>query len=231
MDYKCLINYLDYIKVIELKESCPQWIRNYKFFNDITQEKLIQDNKKIIEDCNDIIDTSNKQLETNNRYKSILYTNGTELVSVVFDMLEKMLQCDLSKFEDEKKEDFLIQLGSITFIGEIKGVTSNIKNEHISQLDVHYQGYLDRMLQESKKENVKSLLIINHQRLNENTKRQPVHENQIKLAERNESLIIETSTFLRLFELFLCKNKNSEDIIKLFSSEIGLLKLENNNIV
>ena len=52
-------------------------------------------------------------------------------------MLEKMLNYNLSEFKDDYKEDFLIEFNDITFIGEIKGVNSNLKNKHLSQLDDH----------------------------------------------------------------------------------------------
>ena len=62
-----------------------------------------------------------------------MYTNGEQLVEVVFDILESFFSYSLSEFKDEKKEDFLIKLDSVTFIGEIKGITSNVKSEHVSQ--------------------------------------------------------------------------------------------------
>ena len=97
------------------------------------------------------------KLKENLRYKSILYSNGDDLVRVVFEILENILDCDLSKFEDIKKEDFLIKKDNYTFIGEIKGVTSNVKNEHISQVDVHYQKYMDKLNEEKIQERVKEL--------------------------------------------------------------------------
>lgn len=75
----------------------------------------------------------------------MLYENEDELVSVVFNMLENMLDYDLSLFIDQGDEDFSIKLEDVTFIGEIKGATSNVRAEHISQLDVHYQSYLDKL--------------------------------------------------------------------------------------
>ena len=66
--------------------------------------------------------------------KSVLYTNGDELVQVVFEILEELLGCDLSQFVDLKKEDFLFTIEDTTFIGEIKGVNSNVKNPNITQL-------------------------------------------------------------------------------------------------
>lgn len=214
--------FLDKLELISIKEDVPEWIKELVMFDDKEQYRKIEEQEEIIQKSNSIISISKNKLEQNNRFKSILYTNGDELVEVVFEMLEKMLSCNLSGFKDEKKEDFLIQLSNVTFIGEIKGVTSNIKSEHVSQLDVHYQGYIDKLEEEGRQENVKALLIMDHQRNNPLKSRQEVHINQINLAKRNKSLIIETSELLHLYEAFLKGSVTSEQIIDRFADETGL---------
>lgn len=52
----------------------------------------------------------------------------------------------------------------------------------------------------------------------------PVHENQIKLAERNGSLIIDTYTLLRYFEAFKSDKLNTEKFKEILKNEVGLLK-------
>ena len=59
---------------------------------------------------NYVVTQAEGQLEENAKYKSILYTNGNELVRVVFEILESILDYDLSSFEDILKEDFLINV-------------------------------------------------------------------------------------------------------------------------
>ena len=177
------------------------------------------------------------QLEDVTIYKSSVYENvkGTFDVivsnppiragkTIVFEILEQLLDCDLSDFVDEKREDFLIKKESCTLIGEIKGVTSNIKNEHISQVDVHYQGYMGRLQEENLSENMHQLLIMNPFRNKEPSQREPVHEQQIALAERNGCLLIETITLLHIFEKFLAGSISSEQCIAIFSNHTGLLK-------
>lgn len=203
----------------------PEWINDISFGNDDEQHDLIMQNNQIIEEAKSKIEEASKQLQKNMEYKSILYQNGNELVEEVFEMLECMLNCDLSSFVDEKREDFLIKKEGCTFIGEIKGVTSNVKNEHISQVEVHYQSYIDKLEESGEQENVKQLLIINPQRTKPIQEREPVHENQIKLAVRNECLMIETNTFMRLFEQFIQGTLSSQQCIEVFSTKTGLLKL------
>ena len=166
-----------------------------------------------------------EQLNKNLEYKSILYTNGDELVKVVLEILDEILEYDSSEFVDEKREDFLIKKEDITFVGEIKGLSSAVKNENVSQLDVHVQSYLDDLQQEGTEEKVKGLLIINHQRNKPIEERQGVHEHQIKLATRNESLIIETKTLLRLYEKYKLGKITKEECKKLFKNNIGLLEI------
>lgn len=219
-----LLHFLSFMFESHKKETAPAWFSTVNFGDDIEQREIIKKSEAEIDAAKQKISDAKIQLEKNAEYKSILYTNGDELVRIVFEILEQLLDCDLSDFVDEKREDFLIKKESCTLIGEIKGVTSNIKNEHISQVDVHYQGYMDRLQEENQSENVHQLLIMNPFRNKEPSQREPVHELQIALAERNGCLIIETITLLHIFEKFLTGSISSEQCIAVFSNRIGLLK-------
>ena len=212
----------------EKKEQLPEWLVDYDFGNDKEQKEIINDCKEKINQLQNKIDNAKEQLEENNRYKSILVSNGDELVNIVFEILEKLFNCDLSGFVDEKKEDFLIKKGDTIFIGEIKGVTSNIKSENVSQLDVHYQSYIEENMEISE-DDVHSILIMNPFRNKHLDEREPVTDKQIKLAERNKSLIIETKTLLKIFELFQKEKITTEECIDVFSKKTGLLAIEDFN--
>ena len=134
-----------------------------------------------------------------------------------------MLGWDLSSFEDVKKEDFNYITEDKIFIGEIKGITSNVKSANVSQLDVHVQEYLDNHEQEMR--NIVSLLIIDHQRNKPLNTREPVHNIQINLAKRNGSLIVETSTLLKMFDKYLKGDLTREECLELLSNQTGLLIL------
>lgn len=206
-------------------ETAPEWVKTICFGDDALQKSQIDKSTAEIEVARAKIVVAKEKLKENAKYKSILYTNGDELVEVVFDILEKILACDLSAFVDDKKEDFLIKLPFCTFIGEIKGVTSNVKYEHISQVELHYRGYLDRLAESGTSENVKQLLIMNPFRTKALDKRDPVHISQIDLAIRNGCLIIETNTLLRLYEKFCNGEVTVQKCIDMLSSKTGLLCL------
>lgn len=219
----------DFIKGIGLdkqKSEIPQWLIAYICFDDKQQQELIDESNREIDELKAKIDRANSKLEENLKYKSILSTNGDELVEVVFEILEKTLSCDLSDFVDEGKQDFLIKKDCVTFIGEIKGITSNVKSENVSQLDVHYQSYLDDLQENGLTENVKQLLIINPFRTKPISERDEVHEIQINLAKRNGSLIITTETLLKIFEQFQNGKITSDKIISIFSTKTGLLSID-----
>ena len=216
----------DFIKGIGLykeKTEIPEWLVDLEYFDDSSQKTLIAENEAKIVELNEQIESSKVKIKENLKYKSILITNGSELVKVVFEMLEEMLDYSLADFVDENIEDFLIKKTDVTFIGEIKGVTSNVKSEHISQLDTHYHTYTDKLDEEKIIENVKAILIINPFRTKPLSEREEVHEKQINLAKRNESLIITTETFLKLFELYVNGAINSESIMNIFKTKTGLL--------
>ena len=213
-----------YCKSDKEKEIIPEWINNINFYNDEELNKKKEENILKIKEIENNNRQLDKELEKNLEVKSILYTNGDELVKVVLEILDEILEYDSSKFVDEGREDFLIKKEDVTFVGEIKGVSSAVENKNVSQLDVHVQSYLDEIQTEETDENVKGLLIINHQRNKPIEERQKVHEHQIKLAKRNESLIIETRTLLRLFEELLRERITMEDCERLFTTKTGLLE-------
>lgn len=223
-EYAGLMELLTALKLIHTKQDVPPWFENVRMFDDDEQFKVIEDNNKAIEIANGRISDAREKIDENNVYKSILYTNGEELVRVVFKILEKMMGCDLSQFEDKKAEDFLFEIDNIVFIGEIKGVNHNVKNENVSQLDVHYQGYLDEN-NDKNEEHVKAILIMNHQKNKALEDREPVHEKQIQLAHRNGSLIVETTTLLKLFERYLAGSVSREDCITLLGTQTGILNI------
>lgn len=222
-------NLKDFLREIGMdseSSDLPEWLQKLNYFDDEEQNALIDASENEIDELNKKIEQANLKIQENLKYKSILSTNGEELVSVVFEILEKILCCDLSDFVDEGKQDFLIKKDSITFIGEIKGITSNVRSENVSQLDVHYQSYLEELSDNGINENVKSLLIINPFRTKPIADREGVNENQINLAKRNGCLIITTETLLKIFEKFLKGEVSTEKIIALFSNEIGLADIK-----
>ena len=101
----------------------------------------------------------------------------------------------------------------------------DVKNENISQLDVHFQGYLDEH-EEKDPNSVKALLIMNHQNNKAPKDREPVKDTQINLAKRNGSLIIETTVLLKLLEEYRSGKKTREMIINMIKNSSGLLKME-----
>ncbi|MBQ3007137.1 MAG: hypothetical protein IJD78_06210 [Clostridia bacterium] len=220
-----LKDFLMCIGVDSTKEEIPEWLKTVELFDDKKQTETVELAAKEIEALKLKIDEANKKLEENLVYKRALVDNGQALVNIVFDMLEKMLGYDLSDFEDENKEDFLIKLNDVTFIGEIKGITSNIKSENVSQVDVHYQSYLDKLREDHVTEEVKPILIINSFRTKPITEREAVHHIQIDLAIRNGSLIITTYELLKLFEAYLNNQTTSSKIIEVFKTKTGLFSV------
>ena len=222
-DFEEIISFLRYIGLLKEKTKSPEWMEEVKMFDDNSQLNIIKENNDMIKTAHENISKAMEVIDKNNRYKSILYTTGDELVEVVFEILQEMLGCDLSEFTDKKKEDFKFTLGDKVFIGEIKGVTPNVKKANVSQLDVHVQEYMDE--NDEQAENIIALLIINHQRGKAISERERVHEEVIKLAERNDSLIVDTMVLLKLFEQYTLKEKSREECIELLENNTGLLEI------
>lgn len=217
----------DFLKELGLiKESQvePEWMEEISMFDDNKQFNIIEQNNEIIRAANEAIGSAMVSINKNKRYKSILYTSGSELVEVVFEILAEMLGCDLSTFEDKKKEDFLFEINNHVFIGEIKGVNHSVKNANVSQLDVHFQTYVDEHPEVSK-ENVSALLIMAYQKNKPISEREKIHEDQISLAKRNGSLIVDTMSLLRLFEKYKNGELQREQCIKILKDNTGVIEI------
>ena len=73
----------DYIKGIGLdnqKIEIPQWLIDYKCFDDVQQQNLIDESNQEIDRLKGKIKQANAKLNENLKYKSILCTNGDDLV-------------------------------------------------------------------------------------------------------------------------------------------------------
>ena len=222
---ECVTNFVKALFAPKAVEEKPAWLNDVLFYDDTLQNEIIREREAEVERAKLAIGEAQAKLRSNDRFKSVLYTNGDELVSVVFEMLEKMLGCDLSDFDDVRNEDFLIRAENYTLIGEIKGVTSNVKNDHVGQIEHHYQRYMDELEDKGLTEDVHQILIINPFRTKAPTMREPVHEKQIALARRNGCLIIESATLLKMFEAFLENRLTSAQCVKLFCEKTGILTI------
>ena len=224
--YEEIMAFLSYLKIDNKEDNVPDWLKNYSFFNDKELlvekettakkiEELIAENKKIEKSIND-----------NMFYKKALTVNGEELVVIVYKILEELLGVDLSDFIDKKHEDFNFVINNTRIIGEIKGVTTNVKNAHISQLDNHVSEYKDNNEEAETEEILKPILIINHQRNVPISEREQINTTQENKAIKEDVLIIETYTLLMLLE----KNRKSEvtrnEIVEIIIGRSGILKID-----
>lgn len=215
---------LNHIGLLEEKQAIPDWFTKVKMFDDDVQHAKIHKSIELIAQQQKNIEVAQDIIDYNNRLKSVIYTTGDELVKVIFEIFEEILNCDLSGFIDVKKEDLLIELDEAIFIGEIKGVNPNVKSTNISQVDTHYHDYLESH-PETDESKLKALLIINHQKSKAIEEREPVMEQQINLAKRNKSLIIETYTLLRVLELYRIDKVTRDKFINVLQNKEGLLEI------
>ena len=226
MNCNLLLDYLKMINLIQEKEEIPDWVRKFKFYDDEKQMQSIEVSKEKIKKEKEKIEKANIILNKNLHYKSILYTNSDELVKVVFEIIEELFEISLREFIDKKNEDFNFKKDGITYIGEIKGVTTNVKNEYISQLDEHYSKYLDILQEEGKTENIKKLLIINYERNRDISERNEIHIMQEEMAKKRDTLIIDTLTLLKIYESFLNEKISRIDFLKYINNTLGIAKLD-----
>lgn len=223
-NYEKIGAFLKSIGLIKQEQRRPEWMEEINMFDDDKQIEIIRDNQTQIQIAETNIEEARKVINKNNKYKSILYTNGEELVKVVLEILEEMLGCDFSNFKDVKREDFLTIVDEYTFIGEIKGVNHNVKSENIAQLERHYQSFLDDN-PDADESKICALLIMDYQKNKPIQEREPVHEKQVALARKYGSLIIDTYTLLKLFEKYISGEKSRAECIDILQNNTGLLRI------
>lgn len=224
-NYSCLEEFLIETKLKKvISESSPEWMNEIKMFDDDEQFEIIKSKEQEITELMEKISDAESILKENDKFKSILYTQSDELVEVVFEIFQELLDINLSEFVDKKIEDISFEVDGKIFVGEVKGITSNVKTPNLSQLDNHYTLYMEEH-SSYKEEDVFRLLIINHQRKKPILDREPIHESQIKFAkEKYKILIIETTELLKLLEQYRSNTITRVDIIEMFTS-VGVLKI------
>jgi len=223
-DFDSIFSFIDAVKIVPKYETAPEWFHEVHMFNDADLEKEITDCKKVISEQEKVIQIANDGLKENNYYKSALYEQGDKLVEIVFGILNEMLGFDLSEFVDIKKADYIYETEKLSFVGEIKGISSNVKKQNITQLETHCDDYIEEHPEKDGK--VVAWLIINHQRTKPLNEREPVHKDVIGRAVRNNALIVETELLLKLFEKYKNGEKTSEDCLSLLSGKTGILTVD-----
>lgn len=223
-DKEILLEFINMLEDTDNKSNYPEWLYNYNFFDDSQQKKAIQNAKEKINKQEDIISICEKKLEENLKIKSMLCTNSSELVSSVFKVLEYLFDISLADFVDKKQEDFLFKKDAFVYIGEIKGVNSNVKYEHISQLEVHNSKYLDNH-NDTENFKIKKLLIINYEREKPVDDRDEINNMQVSLAEKYGTLIIDTKSLLTIYEKVLNNIYTKTDVINYINKTAGTVKL------
>lgn len=224
--YGEVMAFLSYLKIDNKEVDIPNWLKEYSFFDD---KKLLIEKETTTKKIGELI-AENKKIEenidNNMFYKKSLVVNGDELVVIVYKILQELLDIDLSNFIDEKYEDFNFVINNIRIIGEIKGVTTNVKNAHISQLDNHVSVYKDNNEEEGIEEVVKPILIINHQRNIPIDERESINITQEKKAIKEDVLIVETYVLLMLLEKFRNKEVTRNEIIEMITGRSGVLNVK-----
>lgn len=86
--------------------------------------------------------------------------------------------------------------------------------------------YMDKLQEENKEEKIKKILIMNYERTKEIEKRDNINFMQIELAEKNNTLIIDTKRLLTIYEKLLQGILNKSQVIEYIKSNSGIIDLE-----
>lgn len=203
------------------RSDIPNWFNGLEYFDDVALKNKRNELLDIYRQIEDI----DRRIDKNNKFKSILYSNGDELIDVVKEILVDIFKLQDDHFIDVKKEDFRFKFRDINFIVEIKGINTNAKNSNIAQCKKHVTDFLIAEDTVSPN-NVKGLLIINPQRDIEPSKREPIHADQINYAKSEGILIITTLELLKLYQAYTKDEAVINKYFETFKKNIGEFKFE-----
>lgn len=222
-----LLNFINDISLSkDSKTPIPSWFSGIHILKDKDIAKSIEEEQEIIKVSENKIRKYEQTLEKNNYYKSILYETGDILQKIVWSMLTHVLEYKEDTFLDEKKEDFLIDLESITFIGEVKGIQGAVKRTNISQVMYHSDLYSESLPEESiNTKVVKPILVANHQREVSLEEREKIKKEHVDYAIKNNVLIIESPTLLKIYEKYELKELDKNQVLEILSENVGVLKI------
>jgi len=224
MDDLKLTPYLKQVGFMEHKVSMPNWLEEVDYFDDAEKKELINENNNKIENLNTEIEIATYKLEQNNHYKSILYSSGDDLVSIVREILEEILEIDLTGFEDEFNEDLRFKYKNDIYIIEIKGNNKGIRLNNITQLHNHTITFIDdnKENETDKMEynNIYSLLIMTPQRKKPLNQRDDIDEDIIEDAKHKyDTLIIRSKDLLKCFEKIQDQEMNKTEFVELIQKK------------
>lgn len=224
IDNSKLTTYLEKNGIIKNEINMPKWLEDADYFDDAERKQLINENNKKIEDLNSEIANAENKLNKNNHYKSILYSSGEQLVSVVREILEEILEIDLANFEDKFNEDIRFKYKNDIYIVEVKGNNKGVRLNNVTQLHNHTVTFVEENEEFEKDkieyDNVYSLLIMTPQRLKPLNERDEVDKDIIDNAKNKyDSLIIRTKDLLKCFEKIQNKKMEKNTFIKLIQKK------------
>lgn len=220
-----LLAFLSKIGLYQNIVNAPEWIQDIHILDETEIIDDISSKKNQIDKLYSEIACCEEKLKTISGFKAVLYESGENLENIVRKMLTDMTGYDLSDFVDNKREDFLIRLDDITFIGEIKGKDTNVKDSFLSQLLTNFNLYNEELESNNIYENVKQILIIDYENKKPINERNKINDRQIEMAKKNDQLIIDTFSFLKLYEAYLQEKVKFEEIIKYFAEKTGLFDI------
>lgn len=218
-----LNTYINKVCKTDEKDLLPPWINEIYFFNDKEYIDKIEDAKIKINELKKEISESQLMLDKNNKIKSILYKTGNDLNNEVIKILEDILE-EHNSFDDIYEEDYKFISDNTTFIVETKGLNNEVSGKNVTDAFSHLTIYEDNLEKQNKKEETKCLFFVASERKKNICDRNEINSRQETIAKRNNTLIIDTPTLLKIYEDFLNKKITKEDIVKIFKEQFGVIK-------
>lgn len=205
---------LDSLKKFQLRiqYEAPKWVNNFHFAK---EEPIVTE----IINLQKKVEAKQERLKIYSRLKEVLWLRDDDLIEPVINMLNSLGMN--TKRDEQFKEDFwLLEENKEIIIVEVKGLDSNLKRNHISQLDGH------RSIRE-KSDAFPALMIVNSFNTAESLKEKDktISPTEINKATHLNVLIVRTLDLCNAFSLIENGNLTSKKLFELLKTENGWLNI------
>ena len=212
------------------RNAYSEVIEILKFLDDEIYYNNIDKAMAKIKDLELEIQKNQEKIEKNNEIKGILYKTGDDLNKEIVRILEDILK-EHNDFNDIYEEDYKFISDNTTFLVETKGLNNEVSGQNVTDAFSHLTIYEDNLEKENRIEDTKCLFFVASERKKNVSERKKINSRQETIAKRNNTLIIDTPTFLKMYEDFLNKKISKDEIIKMFKEQFGVIKYQRNEVV
>lgn len=156
----------------------------------------------------------------------IIYKENIEKCNDEIAKLNNIINENKKKLNNNLKYKSILYLSGNSLSEQINKMLIQIFGLEDKFVDIYEEDFNFKFCDTTFVVETKGLFFVANERFKEPRERSKIKERQITMAKRNKTLIIETTTFYKIFEDFIKQELSVDNIYKMFKENVGLLEYE-----